>query len=160
MSEPADFVVLHMDGTASWGVGDVDSIMDALGVDTVRLDISGAGRVQVWHTDSTPVANPLSERVLTRLGYRAPTGWNGPIALTTRAFGRLDIAAPLAEDVSEAVEELATEVEATAVAAGAHTTQMVDTALPPDRDTALAEDTVVAAPLDPTSHVPDMGADL
>ncbi|OXR40045.1 hypothetical protein B7C42_07890 [Nocardia cerradoensis] len=160
MSEPADFVVLHLDGTASWGRGDTESIMDALGVDKVFLDVSGAGRVQVWYTDAPGGANPLSEQILTSLEYRNPAGWRGPIALTTRALDRMDIAAPLADDICDVVKALAMAAEITSVPAGSHTTTMIAAALPPGRDTALPDDPVVAAQPGPTSLAPDKGAGL
>ncbi|WP_280465373.1 hypothetical protein [Nocardia brasiliensis] len=159
MSAPADFVVLHTDGTASWGCGDVDSIMDALGVDRAFLDVSGAGRIQLWHTEASADPNPLSERVLTRLGYRHPAGWNGPIALTTRALGRMDLAAPLAADVCETVQELATAPsDDAATPAGSFTTTMIDAALPPGPDSGLAGDRVPAEPDMP--QMPEAGVDL
>ncbi|TDP31589.1 hypothetical protein [Nocardia ignorata] len=107
MNEPVDFVVLQTDRTAVYGRGDVEDMMDVLEVDRLRLDLSMAGRVQVWYVPDAEGANPLSEQILTRLGYRDPTGWTGPIALTTRTEP-FDTAAPFADDVRELVNEVVT----------------------------------------------------
>ncbi|MGW0251111.1 hypothetical protein ACWDYH_31230 [Nocardia goodfellowii] len=105
MNEPADFVVLGMDRTAVYGCGDVEAMMDALGVDNLRQRVSDASRFQVWYTLTTPVPNPLSEHVLTALGYYRPGGWTGPIILTTREDD-LSRSQPFADDIRERVNEL------------------------------------------------------
>ncbi|WP_280345513.1 hypothetical protein [Nocardia neocaledoniensis] len=107
MNEPIDFVVLQMGRTAVYGRGDVEDMMDVLEVDRLRMRMSLADRVQVWYVPHAEAANPLSEQILTRLGYRDPTGWTGPIALTTRTEP-FDTAAPFADDVRELVNEVVT----------------------------------------------------
>ncbi|MFF0546621.1 MULTISPECIES: hypothetical protein [Nocardia] len=106
MNKPADFVVLQMDRTAVYGRGDVEDMMDVLEVDRLRMRMSpAADRVQVWYVPDTVGPNPLSEQILTRLGYWDPAGWTGPIALTIRPEP-FDTAAPFAADVRELVDEV------------------------------------------------------
>ncbi|MGV9678776.1 hypothetical protein ACWDSJ_26130 [Nocardia sp. NPDC003482] len=162
MGENADFVVLHPDGTVVYGCGDIHSMMDALGVDRVLLDIGAAGRVQVWHVDARSGPNQWGERVLTAVGYRRPTDWMGPIALTTRTYPFQDVA-PLAADVRVAVEELVTPVRRAGASAAALTTETVDAMLPPGPDSTLPEgraDAVGTRPDPLPPPVPDTGVEL
>ncbi|MEV0766265.1 hypothetical protein [Nocardia sp. NPDC050435] len=105
MIEPADFVVLGMDGTAVYGRGDTDAMLDALDVDSMRLASSGIDPIQIWSTHTGSEPNPLSHQVLTALGHRDPDGWMGPIVLTTREDPKW-VCQPFAEDVRTRVDEV------------------------------------------------------
>lgn len=110
MSSDADFVVLHPDGTAVYvSRAPGEGVRAAIRAHVPDLGTQGMGRVRAWFADtfSTPELplNPLAYQVLARLGYRHPSGWYGPVAVTMEE-DTAGIIAPLAPDVRATVEEL------------------------------------------------------
>lgn len=110
MSRRADFVVLHPDGAAIYGSRDrAQPVRNALGAHVPELSTQGLGRVRAWFADdfASPALrpNPLANQVLARLGYRHPSGWYGPVAVTMEE-DRAGNIAELAPDVRDTVDEL------------------------------------------------------
>ncbi|WP_280426681.1 hypothetical protein [Nocardia carnea] len=110
MSREVDFVVLHPDGTAVY-----DSFAPGQGVPAaIRVHVpdpstQGMGRVRAWFADSFSdpelAPNPLAYEVFARLGYRHPSGWYGPVAVTMEEDSE-GIIASLAPDIRATVEQL------------------------------------------------------
>lgn len=146
---PPDFVVLNPDGTAVYGCGDIEDMMDALSVDKLALDVGGAGWVQVWHIESESSRNTLAEQVLSRLGYSRPADFACPIALTTRAAPMVG-AESLSVRVCEVVDEFVSAAGDVKARPASCAVEMIDAVLPPGPHTTVpSEPHVAAAPSNP-----------
>ncbi|WP_327116490.1 hypothetical protein OHB12_04740 [Nocardia sp. NBC_01730] len=140
MSWPADFVVLQPDGAVIYGSRDRDQgWRDAIRAHVPDLSTQGIGRVRAWFADDFASLdlrpNPLADQVLAHLGYRHPSGWYGPVAVTMEENMAGDIP-PLSSEVRETVNG----VLATANSPDSRTADIVDTGLPADLDAALEAD--------------------
>lgn len=110
MSRDADFVVLHPDGTTVYGsCGPGQGVRAAIRAHVPELSTQGMGRVRAWFPDtfSDPelLPNPLAYQVFAHLGYRHPSGWYGPVAVTMEE-NSAGIIAPLAPDIRATVQEV------------------------------------------------------
>lgn len=162
--EPADFVVLDPNGTAAYGCGGIDSMMDGLGVDRMMMDMGAVGRIQVWfthaHMETNNAENLVGQDVLTRLGYRRPTDWQGPIGLTTRTEP-FDTVEPLAADVRESVDKVVTEAGGVIVRASTSARELIEAALAPGSDVpAIEPDMAAVQPDPPAAPAPEQGLGL
>ncbi|WP_063011872.1 hypothetical protein [Nocardia nova] len=166
MNFHADFVVLHPGGEALYGSRDRDqSTRDAIRTHVPDLSTQGVGRVRAWFADnfSRPDLrpNPLADQVLARLGYKHPTGWYGPVAVTMEE----DMAGhipPLDPKVRETVDALLAPVEGTAIHAPTRATD-VHSELLSGFDVASMDElnsTTTEFTSQPVFDVPDTGLDL
>ncbi|WP_249643850.1 hypothetical protein [Nocardia sputi] len=110
MSRDADFVVLHPDGTVVYGsFAPGEGVRAAIRAHVPDLGTQGMGRARAWFADtfSDPELppNPLAYQVFAWLGYRHPSGWYGPVAVTMEedAAGSIALLEP---DVRATIEEL------------------------------------------------------
>lgn len=103
--ERADYVVLPVSGPPVYGRRRPgESVNDAIRVHLPDLGTQGMGRLRLWFVDwfgPDLAPNRLADEVIGRLGYRHPTGWYGPVAVS------------MEEDHSGDVPGLSAEVRAT-----------------------------------------------
>jgi hypothetical protein len=106
---PADFVVFPVDGPAVYGHrAPGESPNQAIRHHVPDLGTQGAGRLRLWFSDTFgPDArpNPLADKVIGRLGYRHPTGWYGPVAVSMEEDDRGQVP-PLSPQVRATIDEL------------------------------------------------------
>lgn len=107
----ADFVLLPADGPASYGRRDAgESTYQAIRRHVPDLGTQGAGRLRLWFADTFGAdlpANPLADAVIGQLGYRHPTGWYGPVAISMEEETATGEVPPLLPEVRATIDELA-----------------------------------------------------
>ncbi|WP_067891590.1 hypothetical protein [Nocardia vaccinii] len=169
MSAVADFVVINPDGTVLYDVRDQGSgLRGSLARHVPDLSTQGMGRVRAWFADdfSAPAleANPLAYRVLTGLGYRHPTGWYGPVALTMEETPSGNVP-PLTPEVRETLNDLFAAASSTYGAPSdfstrATTAEMIDAALPAGQDASTEIDSAATPTTPPVTYDSDSGVEL
>jgi len=107
---PADFVVLTAAGSVLYGQREPsESVNAAIRRHVPDLGTQGMGRLRLWFCDSfTPdmPSNDVADRVIARLGYRHPTGWYGPVAVSMEENATGEVP-PLLPEVRATIDELA-----------------------------------------------------
>lgn len=106
----AHYAILHPDGRAIYGGRDRGrTLRDELADHIPNLSSQGLGRLRMWFSDDFcdphMAPNTLADDVVTRLGYRHPFEWRGPVGLTMEEDVTGDIA-PLSATVHATVDEL------------------------------------------------------
>lgn len=103
------FVLLPVDGgpARSGRRGPDESTYQAIRRLVPDLSTQGTGRLRLWFCDrfADLPPNPLADAVIGRLGYRHPTGWYGPVAITMAEDATGDVP-PLLPEVRAAIDEL------------------------------------------------------
>lgn len=169
MSTDADFVVINPDRTVLYDVRDQDSgLRGAIARHVPNLSTQGMGRVRAWFADdfSDPAleANPLAYRVLTGLGYRHPTGWYGPVALSMEETPSGNVP-PLTPEMRETLNDLFAGAPSSYGASPgfstrATTAEMIDAALPAGPDASTEIDSAATQTTPPVTHDSDSGVEL
>lgn len=116
----ADFVLLPVDGPASYGrLSPGESTYQAIRRQVPDLGTQGAGRLRLWFPDQFRDAsgrylfppNPLADRVVSRLGYRLAGGWYGPVAISMEEETATGEIPPLSPEVRATIDELTAQNE-------------------------------------------------
>ncbi|WP_433574906.1 hypothetical protein [Nocardia brasiliensis] len=166
MSEHTDFVVLRPDGTAVYGSRDHGKgLPEAIRGHIPDLSTQGMGPVRAWFADNfgDPRLQPnlLADQVLGRLGYKHPSGWYGPVAVTMEEDGE-GYVPPLAPEVREVVEDLSAGTDGPDIRTAAHSADILDAAILADHDSAWGAD-IDSGPTESAQtplNGPGTGADL
>jgi hypothetical protein len=122
--QSADFVVLYparperemvtLCGTPMLGPvydrrRDGERLRDAIARHIPDLATQGAGRLRLWFADDFSAwgleQNMLANHVVAHLGYRHPSGWFGPVAVTMEE-GYDGEVPPLTGDVRAAIDDI------------------------------------------------------
>lgn len=83
--DAVEFALLHPTGTLEFVQAPAsDALLRTVREHIPELGTQGMGRLRAWFTDDFTglPPNPLADSVISGLGYRHPTGWRGPVALT------------------------------------------------------------------------------